>query len=210
MELGLNKTRVLITGSSRGIGAGIASAFLDEGAKVVLTGRDKKTLEGTQEIFSDKYGTGRVQSYVGDLCESSSRSELCECIASGGLDHLVCNIGSGRSVPTFQEDANEWHRMLEINLVQAACLVKELRPLLAARTKKRGNASITFIGSICGMEAIGCPLPYSSAKAALWAYVKNLVRPLGEDGIRVNQVTPGNILFTGSVWEKKLKKDETV
>ena len=67
------------------------------------------------------------------------------------------------------------------------------------------NKSITFIGSICGMESIGCPPAYSSAKAGLIAYMKNLTFPLGKHNIRVNMVSPGNIIFPGSTWEKKLK-----
>ena len=208
MELGLENSRVLITGSSRGIGHGIASSFLEEGAIAVLTGRDEKDLTAAQEILIGKHGADHVETYAGNLGESTVRSGLYEYLAPRGLDHLVCNIGSGRSVPAFQENDEEWRRMLDINIVQAAGVLRQLRSLLVASAQRGRNTSVTFIGSICGMEALGCPLPYASAKAALWAYAKNLVQPLAKDDIRVNQVTPGNILFPGSTWENKLDEDE--
>ena len=208
MELGFKNSRVLITGSSRGIGYGIASSFLEEGAIVVLTGRDEKDLTAAQEILTHKYGEDHVEIYSGNLSESAVQSGLHEYLAPGGLNHLVCNVGSGRSVPAFHENDEEWRRMFDINVVQAAGVLQKLRSLLAASVQRGQNASVTFIGSICGMEALGCPLPYASAKAALWAYAKNLVQPLAKDGIRVNQVTPGNILFPGSTWENNLDEGE--
>jgi len=208
MELGLKNSRVLVTGSSRGIGYGIASSFLEEGATVVLTGREEKNLTAAREILTGKHGVDHVEIYAGNLGEPAIRSGLCEYLAPRGLDHLVCNIGTRRSVPAFQENDEEWHRMLDINIVQAAGVLQELRSLLVSSAQRGQNTSVTFIGSICGMEALGCPLPYASAKAALWAYAKNLVRPLAKDGIRVNQVAPGNILFPGSTWENKLDEDE--
>jgi len=208
MELSLNGLRVLVTGSSRGIGYGIANAYLEEGAFVVLTGRDEDKLNQARACLVEKYGANRIDSHAGDLCDRVVRGSLLDLLASKGLDSLVCNIGSGKSVPAMQETDEEWRRMLDINLVHAAGLVKELHSLLAASVKQGRNASVTFIGSICGMESLGCPIPYASAKAALWAYTKSLVGPLAKDGIRVNMVSPGNILFSGSTWESKLAENE--
>ncbi len=69
--------------------------------------------------------------------------------------------------------------------------------------RKRG--AIIFVGSIAGVESSPAPLAYSSAKAALLNYVKNLARQVAEDGIRVNAVAPGNILFEGGSWVKHLE-----
>ena len=126
----------------------------------------------------------------------------------GGLDHLVCNIGSGKSVPPLDEDVIEFQRMLNINLLNAVGIVNKLLPLLEKSVAKNGCfPSITFVGSICGVETIGCPVAYSSAKSALVSYAKNISFPLGKKGIRVNIVSPGNIMFPGSTWEKKIEKD---
>lgn len=174
MELGLTNSRVLVTGSSRGIGYGIASTFLAEGATVILTGRIEESLQGARSALSDKFGSDRVEIFPGDLGDENIRQHLSSTLRPQGLNHLVCNAGSGRSVPILQETTEEWRRMFDTNLFQATGMVKDLRGLLAASVKQGHGASLTFVGSICGMEAIGCPLAYASAKAALWAYAKNL------------------------------------
>ena len=210
MELGLANSRILVTGSSRGIGYGIASQFLQEGASVVLTGRNELNLRLAKDMLAKKFDADRIEIFAGDLGDSAVSQGLNTALMTKGLDHLVCNVGSGRSVPILQETMEEWRRMLDFNLLHSAGVVQELRSLLATSAQVRGGASLTFVGSICGIEAIGCPLAYASAKAALWAYAKNLVRPLAVEGIRVNMVSPGNIIFPGSVWETKLAQDSTV
>lgn len=70
------------------------------------------------------------------------------------------------------------------------------------------NGAIICISSICGQEVVpGAPITYSAAKAALNAYVRCSARPLGKLGIRINAISPGNILFEGSVWDRKLNED---
>jgi 3-oxoacyl-[acyl-carrier protein] reductase len=75
-----------------------------------------------------------------------------------------------------------------------------------ALASSAGN--VICISSICGLEALGCPVPYAAAKAALESFVRNSARPLGKRGVRINSVAPGNILFPGSTWERKLAADE--
>ena len=67
---------------------------------------------------------------------------------------------------------------------------------------------VVCISSICGQEVIpGAPLTYSSAKAALNSYVRGVARPLGKLGVRINAVSPGNIIFDGSIWQSKSLHD---
>ena len=73
---------------------------------------------------------------------------------------------------------------------------------------KQTKGSIVCVSSICGLEIIpGAPVTYSVAKAALNAYVKGVARPFGKFGVRINAVAPGNILFDGSTWERKLTEN---
>jgi 3-oxoacyl-[acyl-carrier protein] reductase len=67
-----------------------------------------------------------------------------------------------------------------------------------------GRGSILYIASIAAIEASPAPLPYSAAKAALVNYSKNLARQLGPQNVRVNSIAPGNILFPGGSWDKRL------
>jgi 3-oxoacyl-[acyl-carrier protein] reductase len=69
------------------------------------------------------------------------------------------------------------------------------------------GGSIVFVSSIAGLESLGAPLPYGAAKAALEHYSKDLARRVGKHGVRVNTVAPGNILFPGGTWQRKLDAD---
>ncbi len=211
MDLELHEQIVLVTGSSRGIGKAIAESFLREKAKVILTGRDVNELKKTEKTFSGKYGTQNVLSFPGDLQQRRIVKKLAEFIATKKkrLDHLVCNIGSGRSVPPLKEDREEFERVMEINLLCAVDVVKNLIPLLeVSAVAGVASTSLTFIGSVCGMEVLGCPVTYATAKAALESYAKNISKPLGRKGIRVNIVSPGNIIFPGSTWNEKMKANK--
>jgi len=210
MNLGLNNQSVLITGSSRGIGRGIAEGFLKEKALAILSGLNEKLLVNTAEKLSNSYDRNRVLKFVGNLNEPDILESLYQFIIekTKGLDHLVCNIGSGKSVSPLDENVSEFQRMLDTNLLNAVGIVKQFYPLLEKSVSKSGCfPSITFVGSICGIETLGCPVAYASAKSALISYAKNISFPMGKKGIRVNVVSPGNIMFPGSTWEKKIAED---
>lgn len=210
MNLELNNQSVLITGSERGIGRGIADGFLKEKALTILSGRNETVLNDTSEEFSNLYGKEKVLKFLGDLQDVETLDTLHDFIMDkvGSLNHLVCNIGSGESIPLLNEDVSEFQRMLDINLLNAVGVVNKLYPLLEKSASKDGFfPSITFVGSICGIETLGCPVAYASAKSALVSYAKNISFPLGRKGIRVNVVSPGNIMFPGSTWEKKISED---
>ncbi len=97
----------------------------------------------------------------------------------------------------------EWQRVFGLNLWSATHCVEAARPSLASR-----RGAIVCISSICGLEVIpDAPVTYSTAKAALHAFVRGMARPLGKQGIRINAVAPGNILFEGSIWFHKLAEN---
>lgn len=202
MELELKNKIVLVTGSSRGIGKEIASTFLDEGCKVILNGRDKKSLEKTSKFFNHL-----TKFIVADVTKPLECQKLVKKIIRlyGRLDILVCNVGDGKSVPPGKETSKEWQKMFELNLQSATNVIEASKKELS---KTRG--SIVCISSIAGLNVVGAPIPYSVIKSALNTYVKYSARPLGEKNIRINAIAPGNIMFKGSVWEKKKKQNPTL
>ena len=202
MELELKNKIILVTGSSRGIGKEIASTFLDEGCKVILNGRDKKSLEKTSKFFNHL-----TKFIVADVTKPLECQKLVKKIIRlyGRLDILVCNVGDGKSVPPGKETSKEWQKMFELNLQSATNVIEASKKELS---KTRG--SIVCISSIAGLNVVGAPIPYSVIKSALNTYVKYSARPLGEKNIRINAIAPGNIMFKGSVWEKKKKQNPTL
>lgn len=192
---------VLVTGSSRGIGRAIAETFLAEGAQVAFNGRDADALENVVAAQA----TDRAVAVIGDVSvPEQARDVLAQVLlAFGKLDVLVCNVGSGRSVPPGAESYAEWQRAFAMNLWSTTNMVEVSRQALASSA-----GAIVCISSICGQEMVpGAPVTYSAAKAALNAYVRGIARPLGREGVRINAVAPGNVLFEGSVWQRKLVED---
>jgi 3-oxoacyl-[acyl-carrier protein] reductase len=190
----------LVTGASRGIGRAIAQVLSDAGCKLALNGRQSQTLEQTARNLTHAVNVS------GDVTDPETAERVVsEALAAlGRLDILVCNVGSGRSVPPGQESAAEWQRVFALNLYSSTNMVEAARPALA----KTGGC-IVCVSSICGSEVVaGAPVTYSAAKAALNAYVRGIARPLALEGIRINAVAPGNILFEGSVWDRKLSEDK--
>lgn len=199
MQLDLAEKVVLVTGSSKGIGWAIAQTLHAEGCRVVLNARNETHLSAATAQLSGAFGI------VGDVTQPAEAQHIVAEVLStfGRLDILVCNVGSGRSVPPGNETADEWQRVFALNLWSTTNSVEAAREALAA-----SKGAIVCISSICGLEVIpGAPVTYSAAKAALHAYVRGIARPLGKQGVRINAVAPGNILFDGSVWSSKLAED---
>ena len=195
MDLSLSGKKVFVSGSSRGIGLGIAKKFIEEGADVVINSRD------AMELGVVASSLGNCKSVVGDVSKPEDALNTITRAAEilGGIDIVVCNVGSGSSVPPGEETFHEWQRVFAINFFSTTNLIEASREFLE---KSRG--SIVCITSICGSETIpGAPATYSAAKAALNSYVKSVSVPLALKGIRINSIAPGNITFKGSVWSKK-------
>lgn len=193
MDLGLTGKRALITGSSRGIGLAIARSLAAEGCLTTLHGRDEARLAASaRSIPSSDWISA-------DLATDDGPARLIDTFIDrhGSLDVLVCNVGDGRSKQGMLEAQDDWMRQLQVNLLVATATCSAAIPRLGV------GASIVCISSICGRAALGCPLAYGSAKAALDHYVRGAARHLGARGIRINAVSPGNILFPGSTWEGK-------
>jgi 3-oxoacyl-[acyl-carrier protein] reductase len=203
MDLNLHDQVAFIAGSSRGIGKSIARAFLQEGARIVISGRDETTLAQCGHELSAEFDASRVMTINGDLTDTKLIREAFSKIRTkwGRVDALVANVGTGRGTPGWQLDSTEWLTAFETNFHSAVRVVTEgLAEMIASK-----KGSIVVISSIVGVESTAAPVPYSSAKTALLAYAKNLARQIGKEGVRVNAVAPGNIFFDGGSWAKHLE-----
>lgn len=210
MDLHLADKVVLVAGSSRGVGLATARAFLAEGSRTVVTGRDGATLRRAQAELEAEFGRDRLAAYEGDLCDPETIATILASVNDrwGSLDCLVANVGSGRGPAGWAPDESDWQRLIETNL---ACTYRLVQRVLPAMTEAR-RGSIVVVASIAGLESSGAPLPYGAAKAALVSYAKNLARRMGPFDVRVNSVAPGNILFPGGSWERHLaeRRDEVL
>jgi 3-oxoacyl-[acyl-carrier protein] reductase len=194
----------LVSGSSRGIGKAIAQRLLEEGAVVWVTGRDNETLSNTHQKFAETFGDN-VRAFQGDLSNPDTIRTLLAAIKDecGRLDIMVANIGSGRSSMGWDVNDRAWEEAMNVNFHIAVRLSREAIRIMEVR--QSGN--IVFISSIAGVESIQAPVPYATAKAALLMYMKSTARIVAGMGIRMNAVSPGNVLFEGGTWDRKLSED---
>jgi 3-oxoacyl-[acyl-carrier protein] reductase len=200
MNLELDGKVALVGGASRGIGLAITKALAAEGCTVVLSARGREDLDGAVAEVG-----GRAWGQTADLTDPQDCERLIAAVQArfGRLDVLVANAGSGASVAPGRETPDEWRRVIELNLFTATNLIGAARPLLARAKDTDGGGAIVCVSSICGREALGAPVTYSAAKAALDATINGLSRPFAAEGIRINGVAPGNILFPGGTWDRK-------
>ncbi len=201
MNLRLKGKKVFITGSSSGIGLEIAKKFHSYGSTIALNSRNRESLENAKKLFSEP-----IEVIQGDMTSKKSAEEAINKFVDkfNALDILICNVGSGRSVPPLMENISDWEKSISLNLFSA------INPIsVSINHLTRSEGVITCISSICGDQMIeNAPLTYSSAKAALNRYIINSSFYLAKKNIRINAVSPGNVLFRGSIWEKKLKENK--
>lgn len=203
MKLDLEGRVALVSGASRGIGLAIAKALAAEGAKLALAARGLDGLKAAAKEIG-----GETSIHAADVTDPAAAAGLVREVEQrwSQIDVLVCNAGSGTSVPPGQETAAEWRRVIDLNLFAATNVIEAARPVMG---RGNGERAIVCVSSICGLAALGAPVTYSAAKAALNATVRGLARPLALEGIRINAVAPGNILFDGGTWARKIAENKS-
>jgi 3-oxoacyl-[acyl-carrier protein] reductase len=205
MDLGLSGKTIFVAGASRGIGLGIVESCLAEGAKVAITARGAEALEETRARLAAKYGDDRLWSMAGDLRDTSVIEAALEGAeaALGPIWGAVANVGLHPCPPGAAVDDETWDAGFTQNLDSAWRLARGAY----RRMEPRGEGSILFISSIAGLGALGTPLTYGTAKAAVNHLAKELARITGPRGVRVNAIAPGNIIFPGGDWEARSTGD---
>jgi len=203
MNLDMEGKTFLVTGSSRGIGFGIAKTLLQEGCNVIINGRDEKRLNLANHDLNKQY-KGNIMAICGDVNNAETIDKVKDNTIEkwGCLDGIVANAGAVKSTQEWNVSRDDWSWYFTNNFSVAHNTIQTLVPLLVDSL-----GSIVLVGSIAGMEEIGAPLPYSSSKAALLAYSKSLSVRLAKQKVRVNMVSPGNIIFPGGNWDKKNKSN---
>jgi 3-oxoacyl-[acyl-carrier protein] reductase len=201
MNLHLHDRVTIIGGSSRGIGLATARAFLSEGSRVVLTGRDRDSLTAAESELKASFGADSVIARAGDTGDAATAAAVVSDALGkwNQIDCLVANVGMGAGRPGWDISEDEWTTAFDANFASSRRLVEAALPIMTAA----GRGSIVTIASIVAVESLSAPIPYSAAKAALVSYSKNLARAAAASGVRVNAVAPGNVLFPGGSWDRK-------
>jgi 3-oxoacyl-[acyl-carrier protein] reductase len=183
----------LVTGSSRGIGAGIARLFAAHGARVAVHGRDSAALASVQAEIELK--GGRTIRVIGDTTKFNEIESIRGQIEGqlGPVDILVANAGGNNSMPGPLESIDEagWRLSIESNLTATFLSLKSFLPGM----KERRCGSIVTISSAAARRAHpGSPIPYAAAKAGIVMMTQHVAMQVGAFNIRVNCICPETIL----------------
>jgi NAD(P)-dependent dehydrogenase (short-subunit alcohol dehydrogenase family) len=181
----LQDKKILVTGASSGIGAGIAKQTAQQGAQLVLVGRNQVRLELTLSQLKVSDSNHQVIS-----CDLSSLVDLDNLVASlEPLDGLVLNAGAVKLAPIAFINDEVVDNLFEVNVKSSIRLVQRL---VKAKKLKKG-ASIVFISSIATQKTTVGNAVYSATKGAVNALVKSLALEMSSKRIRTNAILPGFI-----------------
>lgn len=178
---------VIVTGSSRGIGKATALAFAREGAKVVITSRNKRDCEQTAREVADAGGECIV--YACDVSKVKDVNNMVKQTlkAFGKIDILVNNAGVFALKPIENVTEQDWDYTIDINLKGPFLLSKAVVPHL------KPGASIVNIASVLGKVGAPTATAYCASKGGLITFTKALALELAPRNIRVNAIAPGPI-----------------
>lgn len=178
----------IITGATSGIGERSAELFVEEGATVVLAGRRADLGQAIAARL------GQNASFVqADVGEEADIKALIEGTAQrfGRIDVLFNNAGHG--LPPFriaETDIATWDKMMAVHVRGVVIAMKYVAPIM----QRQKAGSIITTASVAGYRAGGSSHAYSTAKAAVLHLTRSVAAELGEDGIRVNSISPGAIV----------------
>ena len=192
MSRRLEGKRALVTGGSRGIGRGIALAYAEAGADVVLGYRRQQ--ESAQAVVKEIEALGRrAFAFAADVRDAQAVTEMVTGAreALGGLDIVVAGAGvATRFQPVHEVDPAYWDRVIGIDLTGVFHTLHAVLPILRAQ----GSGVILTISSI---EADACRAnggPYAASKAAVTALTKVVARENASANIRCNVISPGLVM----------------
>jgi len=179
----LKNKRALVTGGTTGIGLETARQFLQEGARVAITGSNPETLETARKAL------GHVLAIRADAGDVAAQKAIANAIGDewGGLDVAFFNAGIGDFRPLEQWDEAGFERSVAVNLKGPFFLIQALLPILA------NPASIVLNTSINAHIGMPATSVYALTKAGLLSLARTLSGELVARGIRVNAVSPGPI-----------------
>ena len=178
--------RVLVTGSSRGIGFDIAKTFLEAGARVAINGSTEQSVSAAMEKFDDSDHTIAAPGNIGTVagCESAVETAI---EAFGGLDILVNNagVGAGRPIADCDEAMWDWH--CDVNLKGLFFCCRAAIPEL-----QKSNGNIVNIASDAGLMGVPGITVYCGTKGGVVNMTRAMALEIAPD-VRVNCICPGYV-----------------
>lgn len=204
MDTGLKDRVVVVTGGSSGIGFAAAAAFLREGARVAICGRDGGRLEKAAARLAAAAGSQSVEAVVCDVLDEAAVAAFRDRIETrfGRCDALVCNAGQARRSDFENTSDEDWREEFELKFFSVLRPVRAFLPLLEAS----GQGAVVCTGALIARR----PEPFLIATSANRAGQLNLCKSLASEfapkGVRVNSVLIG--LVDSGQWSRRYENGE--
>jgi NAD(P)-dependent dehydrogenase (short-subunit alcohol dehydrogenase family) len=174
----------VVTGGNSGIGLATAKRFREEGAKVVISGRDQRTLDEAVKTIG-----GEVVAVRADVAKLSDLDKLYKTVSEkfGRIDVLFANAGIAKFAPLAESTEALYDETFNINVKGVYFTIQKALPLL------NDGASIIINSSVASESGVADTSIYSATKAAIRSFARTLTAELVGRGIRINVVSPGPI-----------------
>lgn len=185
MKLDLTDKIAVVSGSTSGIGLGIASGLAQAGATVVIVGRHQQGVDAAVATIIRHQPDARLQSVVADLTTEQGAKTLFAAVPQA--DVLVNNLGIYNDVDFFAVEDDEWARFYDVNVVSGVRLSRHY----AQGMVKKGWGRVIFISSESGVAIPADMINYGVTKSANLAVSHGLAKRLAGTGVTVNAILPG-------------------
>ena len=195
----LNNRIAVVTGAGSGLGRSIAFGLARAGALVALTDIDEKAAQETAAAIACERSENQVKVIPCDVTnEASVRSAFQELLSHwGGLDILVNAAGIAPAYALVDMPVDKWRAALEVNLTGYLLMAREAARIMIAQGM---GGSIINLSSKSGLDASKNNTAYNATKAGEIHMARGWALELGEHGIRVNSIAPGNVFEGSKIW----------
>lgn len=185
----LNNKTAFITGGSKGIGLGIAEAFVSEGMNVLITGRTASDVEMAVSQLN-AIGKGKAIGAAMDVRNLEAQAQAIAMVNKqfGELDVLIANAGVGHFASIEDLTSEQWHDVMDINLTGVFYSVKAALPSL-----KKSKGYIITIASLAGTNFFAGGAAYNASKFGLVGFTQAIMLDLRKYGIKVSTIMPGSV-----------------
>jgi len=184
MDLKLRNRLALVTGSTAGIGYAIAEALASEGARVIINGRSRESVDNAITKLTSS-ATGELIGFAGELFTQKAAEQLAK--AHPNVEILVNNLGIFEPASFEEISDDDWRRFFEVNVLSGVRLSRFYLPVM----RERNWGRIVFISSESGVQIPAEMIHYGTTKTAQLAVSRGLAEAVAGTGITVNCVLPG-------------------
>ena len=187
MDLQLQGKTALVTGSTGGIGYGIAKVLLREGAQVIVNGRTQQSVDKAAATL--KQATGKTPLvFAGDMSKAEDIARLAKTYPD--VDILINNVGRFMPHEFTQSTDQDWYQTFDLNVMSGVRLSRLYLP----RMKQRNWGRIIFISSESALQIPVESVAYGMSKAAQIAVARGIAEGCARTGVTVNSILPGPTL----------------